>query len=626
MRSILRLLDPRRSLASAIGSLVFALSIGIVLVASVWVDDIVRTNLLDIRGRQLESVADNFADALNLDIALRLQSVRALAAMLATEVRADNHMALQNILRNLQRASPELETITVTDTRGRTLASTRDRANGTSAEDRSWLVAAMKELRAGEVRVIQMPANTSPRAEVGAPSYDTNVISAVVDYSGNMIGAVVIRLSGRWLLDLAGSFGDGLQSEFETQALVLDEKGRVLIGAASAAGKRFDSTIESTDRTARTIGINSTRTGADSRSHIERMADGNRFLVARVIPDASDALHALGWRVVVREPLQFATQHARLLQIRITAVLIGLGLLAALLGVFLVRRVTRDLEVIARSADALRQGDTQKIAVPSGRNEVARLGHALDELFTSLQHERGALQALNAELDQRVVARTREIERLAQQARNTAVVRERLKLARDLHDTLAHSMMTMLSEIRLLKRLLANNPGTLAEELIRAEEAAHEGLKEVRAAIAQIRFNAVSDAGLAAAINDFVKLFVERTGIAVDFTSDAAPGTFADEQAETLFRIAEEAMRNIERHSGATRVAITLHEHADGHGLTLTIADNGIGFDASVARPGHYGLTGLREQAQLIGAVLTICSTAQQGTTISIALTPGLDA
>ncbi|MDE2003252.1 MAG: sensor histidine kinase, partial [Betaproteobacteria bacterium] len=317
----------------------------------------------------------------------------------------------------------------------------------------------------------------------------------------------------------------------------------------------------------------------------------------------------------------------RTLQGQIAAVLLGLGLFAALLGTLLARHLTRALEAIAHSADAVRTGATQRIAVPPGRNEAARLGQALDDLLASLQRERGALQTLNAELDQRVAARTREIERLGELARYAAVVRERLKIARDLHDTLAHSMMAMLTEIRLLKRLLVTNPEALAEELARAEETAHQGLIEARAAISQMRFNPVRDVGLASALGDFVKLFVERTGIAVDYTSDAQAGAFADERAETLFRIAEEAMRNIERHAGATRVTISLREPPGGRGLTLTIADNGVGFDVKAPHSGHYGLAGLHEQAQLIGAVLAIQSAPQQGTTISVALTvaPGLD-
>jgi signal transduction histidine kinase len=160
----------------------------------------------------------------------------------------------------------------------------------------------------------------------------------------------------------------------------------------------------------------------------------------------------------------------------------------------------------------------------------------------------------------------------------------------------------------------------MAEELARAEEAAHQGLKEARAAITQMRFNPVRDAGLGAALDDLVKMFVERTGIPVNYTSDAPARTFADERAETLFRIAEEAMRNVELHARATRVTIALRAPGGDHGLTLTIANDGVGFDTEASHPGHYGLAGLREQARLIGAVLTIHSAPQQGTTISIAL------
>jgi len=120
--------------------------------------------------------------------------------------------------------------------------------------------------------------------------------------------------------------------------------------------------------------------------------------------------------------------------------------------------------------DAVRVGAANEISVPPGQNEASRLGRALDELLISLKRERSALQTLNAELDQRVAARTREIERLGEQTRYAAVVRERLKIARDLHDTLAHSMMAMLTEIRLLKRLAAIDPTALADELTRAEE------------------------------------------------------------------------------------------------------------------------------------------------------------
>ncbi len=470
-----------------------------------------------------------------------------------------------------------------------------------------------------------MPTKTPSPAGDGPSRPVAYLIAPIIDAKGDYVGLIAAELGARWLEDLANGLEGEQLGSAGTEALLLGENGTVLIGPANRIGQRWKSALGATDAIAPNVAGNVRSAGGEWQSRVERLDDGGRYLVARAKQATSDALHALGWRVVVLQPLPDATLGARALQSQIASVLVGLGLLAALLGALLARRVARDLEAIARSADAVRTGAMQNITVPPGRNEAARLGRALDGLLASLQRERGALQTLNAELDQRVAARTREIERMAEQARYDAVVRERLKLARDLHDTLAHSMMAMLTEIRLLKRISATNPEALGEELLRAEETAHRGLKEARAAIAQMRFNPVRDAGLAAALGDYVELFVERTGIPVDYTSDARAGAFADERAETLFRIAEEALRNVERHSGATRVTLSLHASPNGDGLTLTIADDGVGFDADAPRPGHYGLAGLREQARLIGAVLTIRSAPQQGTTISVALAPRPD-
>jgi signal transduction histidine kinase len=623
MLSLARYLDPRRSLATAIGWLVFALSIGLVLVASAWVGEIVRTNLLDQRGRQLDRTADRIAAELNLNLALRLQSLRELAALLATGLRGENQAALRKMIEKLQQASPEFEWIGVVNRQGQVLAATHGVLEGSSVADRPWFALGLKESRIGDLGLAATAAKTRPAATDDAPGSFVDLIASVIDAKGDTVGVIGTQLSRRRLLDLAGSLGQERRGSAGTEALLLDQDGTVLIGPPSLKGKRWKSILESTDTAASIVAVDVPRSSVEPHARVELLADGGRYLVAHAMPAADHALHVLGWNLMVLQPLQDATQRARILQGQIAAVLLGLGLFAALLGVLLARRVTRDLEAIARSADAVRSGATQSIAVPPGRNEAARLGHALDELLASLLRERGALQTLNAELDQRVAARTGEIERLVEQARYDAVVRERLKIARDLHDTLAHSMMAMLTQIRLLKRLSGTNAGAMAEELMRAEETAHQGLKEARAAITQMRFNPVRDAGLAAALEDMVKTFVERTGIPIDYTSDAPAGTFADERAETLFRIAEEAMRNVECHAAATRVAISLRVSPDGHALTLTIVDDGVGFDVETAHPGHYGLAGLREQAQLIKAILTIHSAPRQGTTITVTLAPG---
>jgi signal transduction histidine kinase len=198
-------------------------------------------------------------------------------------------------------------------------------------------------------------------------------------------------------------------------------------------------------------------------------------------------------------------------------------------------------------------------------------------------------------------------------------VRERLKIARDLHDTLAHSMMAILSEIRFLRRLQARDPKALTKELARAESIAHEGLQEARNAITQMRVTAVRESGLGPALAEVFERFVNLTGITGEFQADDAAAHFGDERAETIVRMTQEALRNIERHAKATKVTLRL-QSSDEATLALQIEDNGVGFDPREIPLGHFGIVGLREQAELIGAQLDIQSKSDRGTTLRVVL------
>ena len=242
--------------------------------------------------------------------------------------------------------------------------------------------------------------------------------------------------------------------------------------------------------------------------------------------------------------------------------------------------------------------------------------------MTALREEREELDSLMRELEERVAARTREVERLAADNRYAAVVRERLRLARDLHDTLAHSMMEMLAEVRTLRLLHAHDPAKLAAEIERAEQVAQQGLQEARQAVSQMRLNSVRDLGLGAALRSAVSRFADRTGLDVRFSADPVAASFADARAEGVFRIAEEALRNIDRHAQASHVEVTLKDTGDAQ-IELLVSDDGVGFDAESAHPGHYGLVGIREQAQLIDAELELRSQPGRGATLRLMLGVG---
>jgi signal transduction histidine kinase len=308
---------------------------------------------------------------------------------------------------------------------------------------------------------------------------------------------------------------------------------------------------------------------------------------------------------------------------QVFATVLLLGVLASLAAVGVTRWLTRRLAVLAADAQAVRQGRKAGIEVPRGEDEVSRIGATMSELIGHLQHEKGALARLNAELDARVAERTSRIERMAEESRHAAVTRERLRLARDLHDTLAHSLMALLTQIRLVRKLRDRmSPEELGSELGRAEEVAASGLSEARAAITQMRHGSVRESGLVAALRELLTRFGERTGLAATLRTEGAAADLADERAETLYRIVEEALRNVERHAQAHVVEVSISEPAGGDPAgpraALAIRDDGVGFDPAFACPGHYGMLGMREQAALIGASLSVVSRAGAGTEVRL--------
>ena len=601
MLRLLRCLDPRRSLATAIGWLVVALSLVFALVAALWLGEMARTSLLQQHGRQLALTADQLAAGLDQALASRLQSLQAAAVMLRTDLGSDTRRTRRAVLDELQSAYPEFEWIGLADAKGKVVTTGDGRLEGDSIAERPGFAQGLKG------------------SWVGAARRSIDMATPVRDPRGRAVGVLGVRLSLRWVRNYALGLRKTLPLHDTTQALVLDREGVILIGPDAFQDKRWHGApVDDTAFVDATQAVSSD--GARSSAPVfEHLENGQTVLVIRAKPLAGSALHALGWRVQLIEPADQADQRADILWLRILWVSLGLGASAALLGVLIARRLTRRLMRLTRSVEAIGDDDSQRVETPSGIDEVARVGAAFAEVLGALQLERGELRALSAELEQRVASRTREVERLAEETRYAAVVRERLKIARDLHDTLAHSMMAMLTEVRLLRKLLLHDPAALPDELDHAEQVAHQGLKEARAAITQLRFNAVRDVGLGVALVDAIKLFSERTGLMVDYSGDPRAASFADERAETLFRIAEEALRNVERHAMANRVVVRLSDTADGH-LELSIEDNGAGFDPSTPQPGHYGLVGLREQAQLIGATLSIQSTLHEGTCLRLSL------
>ena len=192
-----------------------------------------------------------------------------------------------------------------------------------------------------------------------------------------------------------------------------------------------------------------------------------------------------------------------------------------------------------------------------------------------------------------------------------AALAERQRLARDMHDVLAHSLSGLLLQLEGARLLAVSNPGDerLAGTIDRAHELARSGLDEARRAIGMLRDDELPGPDRLAALTGS---FQADTGVPACFTSSGSPRELASAVRLALYRVTQEALTNVRKHARPSRVEVRLQYLEDE--LTLTIED----FSATPATPpapaaapqgGGYGLTGMRERAELLGGTLDAAPT-----------------
>lgn len=198
-----------------------------------------------------------------------------------------------------------------------------------------------------------------------------------------------------------------------------------------------------------------------------------------------------------------------------------------------------------------------------------------------------------------------------------ATSRERNRLARELHDTLAHTLSGLSVQLETVKAYWDIDPNTARSMLDKSLAAAHSGLEETRRALKALRASPLDDLGLSEAMVTMVKGTTAGSKLTLDLSmTDKMPALSPDVE-QCFYRIAQEAVSNVINHASANNLSVEL-DYIDGK-VTLIIHDDGIGFDPEKSiNASHFGLVGMRERAQLIGGELGITSKRGQGTTVQL--------
>jgi signal transduction histidine kinase len=200
-----------------------------------------------------------------------------------------------------------------------------------------------------------------------------------------------------------------------------------------------------------------------------------------------------------------------------------------------------------------------------------------------------------------------------------AALRERERLARDLHDSLGHALVALSVQLEAVQRLYPVNPEGASRQIDKMKTLTRASMEALRHTLAGLRAPGLNNRPLAQALADLSTETGQRAGLEVTCRVDPEVNQLGPAMTEVLWRVTQEALMNVEKHAVAHRVQLDLQLKQTA--VTLRVADDGVGLPSDLTnRPGHYGLWGMRERIEGLGGVLNVDGNGQAGTVVEASL------
>jgi len=439
-------------------------------------------------------------------------------------------------------------------------------------------------------------SNTAELGSVLDPA-KTNAISTVFISPAN--GKPVVLVSSRMEGDNRTAVG-----AFSPEALIL----RTLQDIYPAGGETAVYVIDPTFRVLYHTGPATLESAPQSHPGVAEAFNGQSGTTyMKVGRDehvvAYSPITTVGWAIVTEESWQLVSNPTLSTSQMIPLILVPALLLAMLALWFGANQIVRPLQKLESKAGKLAWGDFQEIEKPVGG--IAEIRDLQDELV----HMARQLQAAQKSLHSYIGAITQ-----GQEA-------ERLRLARELHDDTIQSLIALKQRVQLAR--MPRKKGAPVPELEELEGLIEQTIDDLRRTTRALRPIYLEDLGLVAALDMLVHETGQSSGLPVDFNSSGTERRLPTEVELALYRMVQEALNNAVHHAQAQHITVRMEFNSQA--VRLEITDDGKGFEipktpAEFTPEGHFGLLGLYERAELIGAHLKISSSPGKGTHLNIEL------
>jgi NarL family two-component system sensor histidine kinase LiaS len=369
--------------------------------------------------------------------------------------------------------------------------------------------------------------------------------------------------------------------------LVVDEEGRLLVSSRRLSGvsegERFDP--------GRFPGL-APLLAAALRGEEDpwslgaySLGRGQMFVAAPVEEEG----RVLGAVLAIVQPPNLTGPLLTFVAVGTLALTVPAAILGMIFGFLTAWGMTRRLQRLALAAQAWSRGDFSVAVKDRSKDEIGQLSRELNQMAAQLEN-------------------------MIQTRQELATLEARNRFARDLHDSVKQQVFATSFQVAAARALIEKDAKAAEAHLTQAEELARQAQRELNVLIQEMRPAALEGKGLAAALRDYVRDWSRRAEIPAE-VHVRGEREVPLEVEQTLFRVAQEALANVAKHSGAANVEVDLIYTSDT--LTLRVADDGRGFDPAKDPGEGYGLQSMHERAAGLGGRVDVESAPGEGTRLT---------
>ncbi len=324
-------------------------------------------------------------------------------------------------------------------------------------------------------------------------------------------------------------------------------------------------------------------------STITQEADGTLLAITPIVGQEGNVQGALIMKIVRPDIFQLVSAFLQLIVVTVVIVTTIAAIAGMVFGYLTARGLTRRLKGLTTAADRWGRGDFSALAHDASEDELGYVARQFNRMAEQLQN-------------------------LLQARQKLATLEERNRLARDLHDSVKQQIFAVAMQIGATKVLLKRDVNAAEVRLNEAQKLVNQAQQELTSLIRELRPAALEGKGLVAALRELATQWTQQTDIVANLRAEGKQ-TLPLTLEEGLFRVAQEALANVARHSKATLVQIILT--TTGETVTLSVADNGQGFDTARSEHPGVGLLSMQERMRALGGDVEVESTPGKGTRIT---------